>query len=244
MRACAPPPLPCADPLTNLTTHQIYVPKFEVDSAVGQGAADTATVAWVERSSGRCLRGGERVLERYRLSETAEFIRPGSILPMVPTPSARWNADDYANTSAVCPSLNGGSVSNINSNHLGARKTLNKPLPAALLGAASRVPCTIEWHVYLGNATSGSGELLEDDGHSTKYMMASSQIVHTVANYTLDSTTDHRSMLFQLGGQSGNYSGSPVVRWVRVVVHNVFAPVSAKVLFPASGTDIMDAVSW
>jgi hypothetical protein len=234
-----------ADPLTNLTTHQIYVPKFEVDSNVGQSADDTATVAWVERSSGRCLLGGERVEAGYRLSETAEFIRPGSILPMVPTPSARWNADDYANTSAVCPSLHVDSASISNSNHLGTRKTVTKPLPAALLGAASRVPCTIEWHVYLGNATTGSGELLEDDGQSTKYMTAPSPsfIARTVANYTLDSTTD-RSMLFELGGQSGNYSGSPLVRWVSVVVHNVLAPVSAKLLFPASGTDILNAVSW
>ena len=224
---------------------------FEEDSAVGQRADDAATVAWVERSSGRCFLGGESVRAGYRLSETAEFIRPGSILPMVATPSALWNADNYANTSAVCPSLSGSGTSDSSDDHLGPPKhLLAKPLPAALLGAASRVPCAIEWHVYLGNATAGSGELLEDDGESSKYMTglgekeasSSSPIARTVANYTFNS--DDRSMLFELGGQVGNYAGSPAIRWISVVVHNVLAPVSAELLFPTSGVGIMNRVGW
>ena len=239
------------DPLTNLTAHQLYFPMFEEDSAVGQRTDDAATVAWVERSSGRCFLGGESVRAGYRLSETAEFIRPGSILPMVATPSALWNADNYANTSAVCPSLSGSGTSDSSDDHLGPPKhLLAKPLPAALLGAASRVPCAIEWHVYLGNATAGSGELLEDDGESSKYMTglgekessSSAPIARTVANYTFNS--DDRSMLFELGGQVGNYAGSPAIRWISVVVHNVLAPVSAELLFPTSGVGIMNRVGW
>ena len=160
-----------------------------LESATGHPVA-AASLAWVERSSGRCFNGGENYSYHslsdsgqdafspatsigYRLSETAEFIRPGSILPMVPTPSARWNGN-YANTSTVCPTLSA------------AAKIKTEPQPAALLGAASRVPCTLEWHVYIGNASAGSGELLEDDGRSTAYLSGEDAIARTVANYTLD----------------------------------------------------------
>eukprot|EP01046_Picozoa_sp_COSAG06_P015358 COSAG06_NODE_980_length_11224_cov_324.998382_3_plen_204_part_00 len=186
------------DPLTNLTAHQLYLPRFEPqeqqqeekekeeeEEEQGQGRRqrgvvheDTSTelVAWVERSSGRCFHGGEMYTTQsssssssspssigYRLSETAEFVRPGSMLPMVPTPTAQWNADHYANTSATCPTLSSSSSAAASGG--GGRNTAQKPLPPALLGAASRAACTLEWHVYLGNATSGSGELLEDDGN-------------------------------------------------------------------------------
>jgi hypothetical protein len=40
-------------------------------------------------------------------------------------------------------------------------------------------------------------------------------------------------MLVQIGPQVGNYSGAPSVRWLELVVHNVFAPVAAKRLFSA-----------
>ena len=210
------------DPLTNLTAHHLYLPMFE--------GPDAVSMAWVERSSGRCFTGGEGVHDGsigYRLSETAEFIRPGSMVPMVSTPSAQWNADEYANTSAVCPTLTSDGKQ-------------MKPPPAALLGAASRVPCAIEWHVYLGNASCGSGELLEDDGRSTAYLGGEDFIVITNATYKLDGAV----MLVEVGPQVGNYSGSPFARWVTVVVHNVLAPVSAKSLFPSGGKDLIGDVSW
>ena len=148
----------------------------------------------------------------------------GSLLPMVPTPTAQWNEAEHSNVSAsACPTPSAADQ---------PRK------PAALLGAASRAPCTIVWHVYLGNATEGSGELLEDDGRSTAYQRG--EIARTVANYSLDGP----AMLVRIGAQAGNYSGSPAARWVDVVVHNVLAPISAKLLFPASGESIMGAVSW
>ncbi len=240
------------DPLTNLTWHSLYLPKFEEETGAANGfesATDhpvaTTSVAWVERSSGRCFKGGENYSHPsfsdssrasfspatsigYRLSETAEFIRPGSVIPMVPTPSARWNGN-YANTSTVCPTLSA------------TAKTKTEPQPAALLGAASRVPCTLEWHIYIGNASFGSGELLEDDGRSTAYLSGEDAIARTVANYTLDDAT----MLVKIGPQAGQYVGRPSARWVSVVVHNVFAPISAKVLFPrTSGRELMDGVSW
>ena len=66
------------------------------------------------------------------------------------------------------------------------------------------------------------------------------EIARTVANYSLDGP----AMLVRIGAQAGNYSDSPAARWVDVVVHNVLAPISAKLLFPASGESIMGAVSW
>jgi hypothetical protein len=183
------------DPLTNLTAHQLYLPTFEPqeqqqEEEEEQEDTSAESVAWVERSSGRCFHGGEMYTTQslsasssssssssspssigYRLSETAEFVRPGSMLPMVPTPTAQWNADHYANTAATCPTLSSSSSTSTSSSSStataggGGRNTAQKPLPPALLGAASRAACTLEWHVYLGNATSGSGELLEDDGN-------------------------------------------------------------------------------
>ena len=42
-------------------------------------------------------------------------------------------------------------------------------------------------------------------------------------------------MLVEVGAQNGSYSGSPAARWVDIHIHNVFAPVAATRLFPASG---------
>jgi hypothetical protein len=141
---------------TNLSSHYLHFPAFE---------DTTEEVAWVERGSGRCFRGGQTLTDvGYRLEETAEFVRPGSMLPMVPTPSAQWNVEEYSNTSSVCPSL-------------AVDGKASKPPAAALLGAAARAPCTIVWHVYLGNATSGSGELLEDEGRSAMQRLAALQLL-------------------------------------------------------------------
>ena len=68
---------------TNLTSHHLYLPKFEGL----EGFSADVPLAWVERSSGRCFPGGSSPAPiGYRLSETAEFVRPGSMLPMVSNP--------------------------------------------------------------------------------------------------------------------------------------------------------------
>eukprot|EP01050_Picozoa_sp_SAG11_P025783 SAG11_NODE_5938_length_1429_cov_1.425564_2_plen_64_part_01 len=43
------------DPATNLTAHNLYLPKFD--------GPEASSVAWVERSSGRCFHGGHGALE-------------------------------------------------------------------------------------------------------------------------------------------------------------------------------------
>ena len=52
----------------------------------GPGMQGGAADVWVERGSGACFRGGDTLTLGYRLEETAEFIRAGSVLPMARTP--------------------------------------------------------------------------------------------------------------------------------------------------------------
>ena len=151
---------------SNLTSHWLHFPPLSNPSE-----------AWVERSSGRCFRGNETVTLGYRLEETAEFIRPGSIIPMVRTPTAQW---EQANTCSSSSSGGSGSSSSSCAFAAGA-----KPPPAMLLGAAGRVPNAIVWHVWFGNATTGGGELLEDDGKSSDYQKGA--FTQTISNYTLSS---------------------------------------------------------
>ena len=95
------------------------------------------------------------------------------------------------------------------------------------------------WHVYLGNATSGGGELLEDDGRSTEYLRG--QIARTAADYSIEGAT----MRIAIGAQAGNYSGSPAARWVEIVVHNVLAPVaSTRLGLTAGELNAAAAVRW
>lgn len=224
---------------TNLTSHYLHFPELPVDPTGAQ-------VAWVERDSGRCFLGGEtwpRV--GYRLEETAEFVRGGAMIPLAPTPTARWEPGHYSNTSTVaCASTAAAATTatlcqptSLLPSQLSTLLRQTRPPPPALLGAASRIPCTIEWHVYLGNSTTGNGELLEDDGTSTAYQQhgldadGGDGLARTPASYSLDDTT----MQVQIGPQKGNFSGSPEYRWVSLVIHNVFMPVAAQ----ASNEDLL-----
>lgn len=212
---------------TNLTLHYLHFPSLPEDPT-------GAPVAWVERDSGRCFLGGETLSNvGYRLEETAEFLRPGSMIPLAPTPTARWEPRHYSNTTvpACATATAAHAVAVCQSKELTAsqRSALLKqmaPPPPALLGAASRTPCTIEWHIYLGNSTVGTGELLEDDGTSTAYQQHESGadggegLARTVANYSLDAST----MRVRVGPQKGSYGGAPTHRWISIVIHNVLMP--------------------
>ena len=50
-------------------------------------------------------------------------------------------------------------------------------------GRAAHLPPTVHWHVYIGNSSTGSGVLLEDDGRTTRYQ--SGEYSRIIANYTL-----------------------------------------------------------
>ena len=59
--------------------------------------------------------------------------------------------------------------------------------------------------------------------------------------YNIDDTIVSKAMSFDVHPQSGNFSGSPPVRWTELEIHNVFAPIAAT---SADGTNITDAISW
>jgi hypothetical protein len=229
---------------TNLTSHYLHFPSLPADPT-------GAPVAWVERDSGRCFLGGETLTNvGYRLEETAEFVRPGSMIPLAPTPTARWEPRHYSNTTVPACAAAASAVASCVSKNLAPsqRSDILKrmaPPPPALLGAASRTPCTVEWHVYLGNSTIGSGELLEDDGISTTYQQhqpdasGGEGLARTVANYSLDDSTMH----VQIGPQQGSYPSAPTHRWLSIAIHNVLMPNTVRT---PTGEDLIQLgqVSW
>ena len=137
------------------------------------------------------------------LDETAEFVRGGAMLPMAPAAS-RLFADDKE---PQCKE--------------------DAAAPPTLLGGAGKIPTMIHWSVYLGNASSGSGVLLEDDGRSTAYL--SGQYSKITANYSL---VDEHTMLLSVQPAYGSYNdldgvAQPSARPMVFDLHNVLPPATA-----------------
>ena len=93
-----------------------------------------------------------------------------------------------------------------------------------VLGGAADVPPVVHWHVFLGNASTGSGLLIEDDGRSTGYLRGEYSTI--TANYTLE---NEATMLLSVGRAAGTYrdlSGElkPSARAMVFELHNVLAP--------------------
>lgn len=197
---------------TNLTAHLITLP------ALPAGPTGEA-VAWVERGSGRCLLGGLTGMpSTYTLDETAEFVRGGSIIPMTPKPTK-------PHAPLQPPTRRGNGMA---AEAAGPCSDASEGEGHYLLGGAARVPCTLHWHVYLGNATQGSGLLLEDDGRSTRYL--SGEYTKIVANYSL---VGEHAITLTVQPAEGGYTdlagvAQPSVRPMVFVVHNVLPPVLAS----------------
>lgn len=196
------------DNVTNLTTHTFTLP------ALPHGA-DGKPVAWVERGSGRCmLGGGGTVHSAYRLEETSEFVRGGSIVPMGPVPE-QLRTDLSPNDTTTVDLLQSSARSH---NCADGGST-----SANVVGGAAHLPPTVHWHVYIGNSSTGSGVLLEDDGRTTRYQ--SGEYSRIIANYTLHE--DEMTLIVQPAiGTYHDLVGlqRPSPRPMVFMVHNVLPP--------------------
>jgi hypothetical protein len=198
---------------TNLTTLEIYLP----------GRGDR----WVEFDSLRVFEGGQLLSINYTLAERGGvFVKEGSILPMSLEPSLlRLNE----------PSMGTATTS------LGSDAEEDGRHP--FIGGATHIPKTIVWETWLGNATSGTGFVAEDNHAANAYATDfNANVAVTNASFKVASRADGgrstidansflaKSVEFDVSATTGQYQGMAPRRNHEVRLHGVGTPSAVHVL--------------
>jgi hypothetical protein len=210
------------DHSTNLTNHTMYLPAGR----------------WVEMGSLRCLTGGKSITTEYTLTEHGgAFVKEGSILPMTLEPSRLSDDGPGATTTTTASTrthANAKTEANTDANRL-LFDAMDAEDAAAdgrhpLLGGAQEIPRTLVWEAYIGNATSGTGIVQEDDASGNEYMNntgAGTTIATTTANYAVGPTG--QTLQFTIAPTVGTYAGMPAQRNYEVRLRGAWAPTNLAV---------------
>eukprot|EP00040_Diaphanoeca_grandis_P044121 m.11356 g.11356 ORF g.11356 m.11356 type:complete len:942 (-) comp8775_c0_seq1:102-2927(-) len=182
------------------------------------------TNTWVHLDSGRCVAANQVLANQsFTLQEYPVYVRGGSILPATPQPGCFKSVVGTAGGKHACD------------------------LSPPLVGAAGLIPPTITWIVILGNATAGSGRLLEDVGDTDAYVNATNVsghttgITETIAKYV--ATSDWINVT--ISAASDPVVGFPTVRNYVVSIRAILQPTTIVASQSGMGSNMtLTNVTW
>jgi hypothetical protein len=188
----------------------------------------------------RCLTGGKFIITEYTLTEHGgAFVKEGSILPMTLDPSRLSDNGPSATTTASTTSSTSTTADAKTDANTEANRLLFDAMDVEdaaadgrhpLLGGAQEIPRTLVWEAYIGNATSGTGIVQEDDASGNEYMNntgAGTTIATTTANYTVGPTG--QTLQFAIAPTVGTYAGMLVQRNYEVRLRGAWSPTNLVV---------------
>jgi hypothetical protein len=211
---------------TNVSTLGIYLP------------GSNGTTRWVEFGSLRVVAGGQVLSNNYTLDEPGGvFVKEGSILPMTLEPSIQRLSEQGAGMGVGAAALEGGNSGESDGRH-------------PFIGGATHIPKTLVWETWVGNATSGTGFVAEDNHTANAYAADfSTNVAITNASFKLVSRAQERdpqapgaeagaqSLEFDVSATTGQYGGMATQRNYEIRLHGVWPPAAVHVLTNGNTND-------